>query len=289
MSYPVILIITGLSGSGKHSAVKAFEDLGYFCVDNLPIQLIPTFAELAGNSGEIVRRAALVVDIRERQFLPHFQAIYRDLKKRHVPVKVLFFEAADEALMRRFSETRRPHPLGSEQLDLPRAIERERVELKEIRALADLVVDTTDHSVHSLRQHLIDQFRASESTLEMRITMISFGFKHGVPHGLDLLLDTRFLTNPYFVPELAALTGRHPKVLEYLRADPETRETIDRYQDLLGFLLPKCQREGRSFFTIGVGCTGGRHRSVMVANELRRRLRKGGVRIRVTHRDIDKI
>ncbi len=289
MPYPIIVIITGLSGSGKHSAVKAFEDLGYFCVDNLPIQLIPTFAELAGNSGETVRRAALVVDIRERQFLPHFSTIYRDLKKRRVPIKVLFFEASDEVLLRRFSETRRPHPLSSEQIDLPQAIEMERAELREIRALADLVVDTSQHSVHSLRSRLIEQFRASESMLEMRTTIISFGFKHGVPQGLDLLLDTRFLINPYFVPELAHLSGRHPRVIEYLQADDETRETIVHYQQLLEFLLPRCQREGRSYFTIGVGCTGGRHRSVMVADELRRRLRKAGIKMRVNHRDLDKV
>lgn len=289
MPYPVLLIVTGLSGSGKHSAVKALEDLGYYCVDNLPIQLIPTFAELAGTSGEVVRRAALVVDIRERQFLPHFPDIYRDLKRRHVPVRILFFEATDETLLRRFSETRRPHPLSSEQVDLPQAIERERTELREIRALADLVVDTSQHSVHSLRKRLIEQFQAAESTLEMRTTMISFGYKHGVPNGLDLLLDTRFLTNPYFVPELAPHSGRNPRVMEFLRSDAETMETIDRYQQLLEFLLPKCQREGRSFFTIGVGCTGGRHRSVMVADELRRRLRKSGIRMRVTHRDIDKV
>ncbi len=269
--------------------MKAFEDLGYFCVDNLPIQLIPTFVELAARSEEAVGRAVLVVDIRERQFLPHFSSIYRSLRKQRIPIKVLFFEADDQVLLRRFSETRRPHPLASRKNDLPRAIEMEREELKEIRSLADLVVDTSEHSVHSLRKSLIDQFSAAEAPLEMRTTMISFGFKHGEPHGLDLLLDTRFLPNPYFVAELAHLSGRDPRVVKYLLEDAETRDTLDRFEGLLKFVLPRYQREGRSYVTIGIGCTGGRHRSVVVADELRRRLRKAGLKVRVTHRDVERV
>lgn len=289
MGYPHIVIITGLSGSGKTSAVKAFEDLGYFCVDNLPIQLIPTFIELCDRSSETLKRAVIVVDIREREFLPEFPRIYRDLKRRSIDVKVLFFEASDEILRRRFSETRRPHPLSDHATDLMQAIAAERALLKDMRALADMIVDTSDRNVHALRRYLIEQFSTPDQDLELRITIVSFGFKHGLPPAMDLLFDVRFLPNPHFVPELRKLTGKDRKVKEFMRAAPETRETIERLQSLLSFLLPHYRREGRSYLTIGIGCTGGRHRSVMVAEALRHFLRRKGYKVKVWHRDYDKI
>jgi UPF0042 nucleotide-binding protein len=288
-SFPQIVIVTGLSGSGKTSAVKAFEDLGYFCVDNLPIQLIPTFVELCRRSIETLKLAVIVVDIREKQFLPEFPRLYHDMKKRGTNLKVLFFEATDDALLRRFSETRRPHPLGDDQSDLLTSIVRERALLKEIRALADLVVDTSEQTVHELRQSLIEQFSVADTTLGLSVRIVSFGFKHGLPPGLDLLFDVRFLPNPHFVPELRELTGKQQRVVDFMRSCEETVETLAQFESLLGFLLPRYQREGRSYLTIGVGCTGGRHRSVMVTEELRQRLKAKGYKVRVNHRDIEKM
>ncbi|MBI3951379.1 MAG: RNase adapter RapZ [Acidobacteria bacterium] len=289
MGYPHIVIITGLSGSGKTSAVKAFEDLGYFCVDNLPIQLIPTFVELCDRSSDTLKRAVIVVDIREKEFLPQFPRIHDELKKRGINLTVLFFEASDEIIRRRFSETRRPHPLGNNKKDLAKAIATERALLKDMRSLADMVVDTSERNVHALRKYLIQQFSEDHEGLDLRISIVSFGFKHGLPPAMDLLFDVRFLPNPHFVPELRNLTGKDPKVIEYMNAVPETRETIKRLEELLEFLLPHYRREGRSYLTIGIACTGGRHRSVMVAEALRRFLRHKGYKVKVNHRDWDKI
>jgi UPF0042 nucleotide-binding protein len=289
MGSPHIVIITGLSGSGKTSAVKAFEDLGYFCVDNLPIQLIPTFVELCERSSETLQRVVIVVDIREKEFLPQFPRIYERLKKHGISIKVLFFEARNEILRRRFSETRRPHPLSNNKKDLSQAIAAERMLLKEMRALADMIVDTSERNVHVLRKDLIQQFSEDDEGLDLQITIVSFGFKHGLPPAMDLLFDVRFLPNPHFVPELRTCTGKDPAVIKYMNAVPETRETIRRLEDLLAFLLPHYRREGRSYLTIGVACTGGRHRSVMVAEALRRFLRRKGYKVKVSHRDWEKI
>ncbi len=289
MGSPHIVIITGLSGSGKTSAVKAFEDLGYFCVDNLPIQLIPTFVELCDRLSETLNRAVIVVDIREKEFLPQFPRIYEELKQRGINLTVLFFEANNEIIRRRFSETRRPHPLGNNKKDLAQAIAAERALLKPMRALADRVVDTSERNVHALRKYLIQQFSGDEAQLDLQITIVSFGFKHGLPPSVDLLFDVRFLPNPHFVPELRNLTGKDPKVVAHMKAAPETQETVRRLEDLLEFLLPHYRREGRSYLTIGIGCTGGRHRSVMVAETLRRFLRRKGYKVKVQHRDWEKI
>ncbi len=283
---PQILILTGLSGSGKTSAVKAFEDLGYFCVDNLPIHLIPPFVELCERSLETLTRAVIVIDIRERQFLADFPRLYDELRQRGANVKIIFFEASSEVLLRRFSETRRPHPLADAETDLPTAIARERELLREIRARADLIIDTSEHTVHTLRHCVIERF--GSAPLEMTVTLLSFGFKHGVPPGVDLLFDVRFLPNPHFVPELRERTGQDPQVIEFLRAQPDTAETIAHLENLLRFLLPRYRREGRSYVTIGIGCTGGRHRSVMIVEELARTLRRDGYTLRVTHRDVEK-
>ncbi len=286
---PQLLILTGLSGSGKTSAVKAFEDLGYFCVDNLPIHLLPPFVELCERSLETLKRAVIVIDIRERQFLPDFPRLYEELRRQGTNVKIVFFEASPEVLLRRFSETRRPHPLADTETDLPTAIARERELLAEIRARADLVIDTSEHTVHTLRRHVIERFGTADALLEMTVTLLSFGFKHGVPPGLDLLFDVRFLPNPHFVPELRERTGQDAEVIAFMRAQPDTAELIAHLENLLRFLLPRYQREGRSYVTIGIGCTGGRHRSVMIVEELARTLRREGYKIRVAHRDVDKL
>lgn len=276
-----LVIITGMSGSGKASVLKAFEDLGYYCVDNLPVDLIPQFAELSNNSD--VPRTALVVDIREGEQLKKLPAIIKELKKT-IDTRVIFLEAADEVLIRRFSETRRPHPLGKS-TTVPKAIATEREALLHIRNLADFIIDTSKFNVHELRAHSIDKFRRDSSDTEIAVSCVSFGYKHGVPQDVDLLFDVRFLPNPHFIPELRPFTGKHPKVRKYVASFPQTREFIDRISKLLVYLLPHYVREGKSYLTIGFGCTGGQHRSVMIAEEVKKRLAKAGYQISVTHRD----
>jgi len=277
-----LVIITGMSGSGKASALKAFEDLGYYCVDNLPVELIPRFAELAVQSAEI-QRTALVVDVREGLKLEQLPGILKSVK-RMIPTKVIYLEASDAALLRRFSETRRPHPLG---IDSPvkSALQAERRHLKAIRAIADLVIDTSKFNVHELRAHVTERFKQQASDKNILVSCVSFGFKHGVPEDADLVFDVRFLPNPHFVPEFRPLTGRHPRVAKYIRSFPQTQEFINRISELLVYLLPHYIHEGKSYLTISFGCTGGQHRSVMIAEEVSKRLRKAGYRVKVVHRD----
>lgn len=284
-----IIFITGLSGSGKHTAIKAFEDLGYFCIDNLPVALIPTFIELCRRSQDNITQAALVIDARERHFLTDFPPIYEQLQ--HQPgleLKMIFLEASDEALQRRFSETRRPHPLVESVDSLLESIRAEKKLLQPIRDLASVIVDTSEYTVHTLRNFFVEEFSQGNGSLDMNLTIMSFGHKHGIPVALDLLFDVRFLPNPHFVPELRPLTGRHAEVVDYMLTFEEVRETIDRFGDLLEFLVPRYKREGRSYLTIGIGCTGGQHRSVMIAEALCEKLRKTGYKARATHRDISK-
>jgi RNase adapter protein RapZ len=280
-----VVIITGLSGSGMSSAANAFEDLGYFSVDNLPPQLIPTFVDLCEQSSSEISRAALVVDIRSGEFLERFPEIYDDLKQRGVDVRVVFLEADDTTLQQRYSETRRPHPLAM--AGVQAALRRERQQLAPIRELADEIVDTTDMTIHDLRQTIRDRFRPRDVAATMRVTVTSFGFKRGTPRDLDLLFDVRFLPNPHFIPELRPLTGRDAPIVDYLEAQREVMETLDRLVDLLSYLLPRYQREGKSYVTIGIGCTGGRHRSVYLAEAIARRLAETGVDVRAEHRDIE--
>jgi len=284
-SRPELVIITGMSGSGKASALKAFEDLGYYCVDNLPVELIPRFAELAVQSAEI-QRTALVVDVREGKKLERLPSILKSVK-RMIPTKVIYLEASDASLLRRFSETRRPHPLGTEG-PVKSALLEERRHLKAIRAIADFVIDTSKFNVHELRAHVTEQFKQHSSDKNILVSCVSFGFKHGVPEDADLVFDVRFLPNPHFVPEFRALTGRHPQVAKYIRSFPQTQEFINRITDLLVYLLPHYIREGKSYLTIAFGCTGGQHRSVMIAEEVRKSLRKAGYRVKVGHRDSPK-
>ncbi len=278
-----LIIITGMSGSGKASALKAFEDMGYYAVDNLPIELIPHFANLILQSEEIVR-AALVVDVRESSRLDRFPAVLKELRSR-VNVQVIFFEAADDVLVRRFSETRRPHPIGRDE-QIPLAIAAERHLLEPIRNVADTILDTSKFNVHELRAHVQAQFQRGEQAKSLLISSNSFGFKNGVPADADLVFDVRFLPNPHFVPEFRKLTGRDAKVAAYVLSFPQTKEFLKKTEEMLAFLLPHYIQEGKSYLTIAFGCTGGQHRSVFIAEEMQRRLEKRGYRTKVSHRDM---
>jgi UPF0042 nucleotide-binding protein len=280
-----LVIITGMSGSGKASVLKAFEDLGYYCVDNLPVGLIPRFAELVGQSSEI-ERTALVVDVREGTQLDELPLIVKSVK-RLLPTRVIFLEAEENVLVRRFSETRRPHPLGTD-TPVKSSLAAERRHLRPIRAIADLVIDTSRFNVHELRSYITQRFQKQQSGKNIMVSCVSFGFKHGVPDDADLVFDVRFLPNPHFVPEFRPLTGRHPKVAKYIRSFPQSKEFVDRISGLLVYLLPHYIREGKSYLTISFGCTGGQHRSVMIAEEVSKRLRKAGYRVKVVHRDSPK-
>jgi UPF0042 nucleotide-binding protein len=287
---PDIVVITGLSGSGMSSATNAFEDLGYFCVDNLPLTLLPTFARLVrpeDHNRPHIERAAIVIDIREGRFLSEFPARLRELRASGLRVFVLFFEASDEALVRRFSETRRPHPADTGD-GLLESIRSERAAMSDLRALADQVIDTSGHTVHTLRRLLIERFSPGLEGAPMRVQVYSFGYKHGSPHDVDLLFDVRHLPNPHFVPDLRDLSGHDPRVAKYLNASEEVRETVRRFDELVDYLLPLYKREGKSYVTIGIGCTGGRHRSVFVANQIARHLRREGYDASAVHRDVSK-
>lgn len=287
---PDIVIITGLSGSGMTSATNAFEDLGYFCVDNMPLTLLPTFARLVHAQEDErgrIERAALVISFREGRFLSDFAKQLRVLRQRGLGVSVIFFEASDEILARRFSETRRPHPAdrGKGLFD---AIRAEREAMKRVRALADEVVDTSEDTVHSLRKVLLDRFSPRGEAVPLRVQVLSFGHKFGTPRDMELMFDVRHLPNPFFVNGLRELSGGDRQVVRYLKDQPEVEETLKRFSDLLYYLLPQYQREGKSYLTVGIGCTGGRHRSVMIANEIADRLRRAGFDAKAVHRDIRK-
>ena len=285
---PDIVIITGLSGSGMSSATNAFQDLGYFCVDNLPVTMLPTFGRLVSEDEEKgIRRAALVIDIREGGFLADFEKQLDELRSLGLTVFVLFFEASDDVLQYRFSETRRPHPAEKGQ-GLLAAISDERQAMSRIRAHADQIIDTSDHTVHTLRRFLLERFSLHRQGAPMRVQVMSFGHKYGNPGDLELLFDVRHLPNPHFVPELKRLSGHDRRVVGYLRSQDEVKETLKRFTDLLSYLLPLYKREGKSYVTVGIGCTGGRHRSVMIANALARALRREGFDAHASHRDVRK-
>jgi RNase adapter protein RapZ len=288
-SSPEIVVITGLSGSGMSAATNAFEDLGYFCVDNLPITMLPTFARLvnAGGAEKGIERAALVIDIREGSFLADFGKQLAALRDAGLAVYVLFLEASDDVLQHRFSETRRPHPADQGQ-GLLQAIRAERKAMRRVRADADQIIDTSDHTVHTLRSHLLERFSPDRKGGPMRVQVLSFGHKFGNPGDLELLFDVRHLPNPHFIPELKPLSGHDKRVVKFLRSQPEVEETLKRFSDLLDYLLPLYKREGKSYVTVGIGCTGGRHRSVMVANALGRKLQSTGFDTHVVHRDVRK-
>lgn len=286
---PDIVIITGLSGSGMSSATNAFQDLGYFCVDNLPVTMLPTFGRLVTTEDDDkgISRAALVIDIREGRFLADFEKQLDALRAAGLRVSVLFFEASDDVLQYRFSETRRPHPADRGQ-GLLAAIRAERKAMKKIRSHADQIIDTSEHTVHTLRSFLLARFSPDRKGTPMRVEVMSFGHKYGNPGDLELLFDVRHLPNPHFVAELKPLSGHDPRVVRYLQSQDEVQETLTRFTELLSYLLPLYRREGKSYVTVGIGCTGGRHRSVMIANALARSLRREGFDARATHRDVRK-
>ena len=278
-----LVVITGMSGSGKGSVLKVFEDLGYYCVDNLPVELIPSFAELVEQSQEI-KRAALVLDVREGAKLDRLPVILKAVKKR-LPTKVLFLEATDETLVRRFSETRRPHPLGKSS-PVKASITAERKRLQPIVVLADDIIDTTKFNVHELRAHITERFRREEPNRHILVSTVSFGFRNGVPEDADLIFDVRFLPNPHFVPEFRPLTGKDARVARYIRRYPQTKEFLKRINDLLIYLLPHYIHEGKSYLTIAFGCTGGQHRSVMMAEDIGKHLKAAGYDVKIVHRDM---
>lgn len=279
------IIVTGLSGSGKSQAIRALEDLGYFCVDNLPTALIPTLAQLADRGA--FEKAAIVADVREKRFLATFPAVFRKLKRtsRLNPV-LIFLEADNGTLVRRFSETRRPHPMGRDR-SVIEGIREERAQMAPVRAMADEIVDTSDMTVHELRQFFMGLSSRDRVRAPLVVTVLSFGFKHGIPVDADLIFDVRCLPNPHFVPTLRKRTGRDRAVVSFMERDPATREFIQRLQEYVGFALPYYVSEGKAYLTVAIGCTGGRHRSVMIAERLRESLSSvQGARVRVKHRDI---
>jgi UPF0042 nucleotide-binding protein len=280
---PELVVITGLSGSGKGSVLKSLEDLGFYSVDNLPVELIPKFAELTCNNPSI-QGAALVVDIREGAGLKEFPKVFNGIRKT-LTARLIFLEADDDAIVRRFSETRRPHPLGTDK-SITRSIQSEREQLASIRAMADLIINTSRFTVHQLREFIGERFRGQRDQSAIQIYVTSFGFRNGVPPDSDLVFDVRFLPNPNYIPRFKNLTGKNPGVAKYIRSFPQTTEFMNRISDLLIYLLPHYIREGKSYLTISFGCTGGQHRSVMMADEIRRILSDAGFKAKVTHRDI---
>ena len=277
-----LVVITGISGAGKLSALKTFEDLGYYAVDNLPVGLLLNFADLVRDSAEI-ERAALVVDIREGARLDKLPQLLQALRS-SLKTTVLFLEANEEALLRRYSETRRPHPLGRKN-SVKASLLSERRRLRPVREIADLVVDTTKFNVHELRNLLTERFQSAERGQNILISCVSFGFRQGVPEDADLMFDVRFLPNPHFIPKFRPFTGRNPQVARYILSFPQTKEFIARISELLVYLIPHYIREGKSYLTIAFGCTGGKHRSVLIAEEVKKRLAKSGYNVKVVHRD----
>ena len=278
-----LVIVTGISGAGKASALKAFEDLGFHCVDNLPLELLPHFAGLISASPD-VERAAIVVDVREGATLDRLPEILKDIKKL-LQTRVVFLDAQDAVLVRRYSETRRPHPLGRSET-VARSIVEERQLLDPIRNVADTLIDTSNFNVHELRADILARFGHQEESKRLLVSCLSFGFKNGVPLDADMVFDVRFLPNPHFVPEFRKKTGLDPKVAAYVRGFPQTGEFLDRVTKLMLYLLPHYVNEGKSYLTVAFGCTGGQHRSVMMAEEIAKRLKKAGYQVKALHRDM---
>ena len=281
------VVITGLSGAGKSFAIKCFEDIGYFCVDNLPTTLIPTFAELAARSTRDIRNVALGVDVREGEYLAHLVDALLELRRRNHHVEVLFLEAGEETLVRRYHESRRKHPLAGDGNILD-GIRAERKALAQFREIADRIIDTSGLTVHQLRERLLELYGTPKTRPGLTTSLISFGYKHGIPYDADLVFDARFLPNPHFVDGLRPLDGRDTTVRDFIFGHAESREFLERIQGLLEFLLPFYRREGKAYLTVAVGCTGGRHRSVALVEALRQFLQDKDLSPTVLHRDIDR-
>lgn len=280
-----LVIVTGISGAGKASALKAFEDLGFHCCDNLPLELLPDFGRLVSDSAD-VERAAIVMDVREGPTLDRLPEILKDIKTM-LHTRVVFLDAQDAVLVRRFSETRRPHPLGLRET-VSRSIVEERQLLDPIRNVADTLIDTSNFNVHELRAHIQSRFGQRDETKHLLVSCLSFGFKNGVPLDADMVFDVRFLPNPHFVPEFRKKTGLDPKVAAYVRGFPQTEEFLGKVSALMLYLLPHYVKEGKSYLTVAFGCTGGQHRSVMLAEEMRKRLKAAGYQVKALHRDMVK-
>jgi UPF0042 nucleotide-binding protein len=281
-----LVLITGLSGSGKSTVAKCFEDLGFYCVDNLPLPLLRQFLHDPFAQVEGHRRIAVVTDVRAPGFAREFPPLVAELDRAQIHPTLLFLEASEDALVRRFSETRRPHPLAVDRGAIE-GIRQEREMLADVKGAADIVLDTSDWSIHEARDEVYRAFAAAPGEEpSLAVSLVSFGFKHGIPSGADLLFDARFLANPHFVPELRPLTGRDAPVREYLEAIPDYEDFVNRLEDFLGYLLPRYQKENRAYLSVGVGCTGGHHRSVAVVEELYSRLQRTDTRVRLIHRDI---
>ena len=281
-----IIIITGLSGSGKSTAIDALEDAGFFCIDNLPVILLPKFLELRVETGSEITKLALVMDLREEGFLQRYPDIFAKLREEGYLFEILFLEACTEALLRRYSQTRRKHPL-SEAKNLLEGIQAERKELKDLREGADLIIDTSNYNVHELKEIILNHALKAVPAKRMKIYLLSFGFKYGIPADADLVIDIRFLPNPHFVQELKNLDGTSPRVKEFMYRWKETRIFLEKYLDLLNYLIPHYEKEGKSSLTIAVGCTAGTHRSVSIADAMYRKLKKTTNHISLTHRDIE--
>ncbi len=282
-----LVIVSGLSGSGKSHALKAFEDAGYFCIDNLPPALIPTFVELCNQQGGEISNVALGVDVRERVFFSDLVGTLERIRSLGYAIHLLFLEARDEVLVRRFSESRRPHPLLPH-LPVLEGVRFEKERVAELRRHADRIIDTSDLTVHELRDLLTKEFSRGPSTRRLTVTLLTFGYKFGVPYDIDLLFDVRFLKNPFFVPELKPLSGDDPRVRAYVLSDPDAVALLAQFENMLKFLIPLYEREQRSYLTIAIGCTGGRHRSVAIASRLRESLGAIGHDVILKHRDVQK-
>lgn len=281
-----IIIITGLSGSGKSTAINALEDAGFFCIDNLPVIVLPKFLELRAQTSSEITKLALVMDLREKEFLQRYNNIFAKLRQEGYLFEILFLEASTEVLVRRYSQTRRKHPL-SEDKGLLEGIKTEREELKELREIADHIIDTSNYNVHELKEIVLNHVLKAIPTKRMNIYVLSFGYKYGIPHDADLVIDVRFLPNPYFLQELRNLDGTSPQVKRYMDKWKATHIFVEKYLDLLHYLIPLYEKEGKSSLTIAVGCTAGRHRSVSIAEDIFQKLKKTTDLINLTHRDIE--
>ena len=283
---PRLIIVTGVSGSGRASAMRVLEDLGFYCVDNLPVALAPNVAMLAAGRDPALKGVALGVDSRERLFFPQWPRIFAELDAAGIHPEVIFLDASDDVLARRYSESRRPHPMAASGATVAESIRAERLALAEMRERANRVIDTTTLTVHELREVVTAAVLGASAGSRMSVSIVSFGYKYGQPVGMDVVLDVRFIPNPFFVPELRPLTGIDPRVREYVMAQPESQRFIDEVGRLFDFLIPLYQREGKSYLTVGLGCTGGRHRSPVLARELMKRLESSGFASTIRDNDI---
>jgi UPF0042 nucleotide-binding protein len=283
-----IIIISGLSGSGKSTAMRALEDSGFYCIDNLPATLIPTFIELCQHSTRGLSKVAIVVDIRGKEFLEGFRKVAQDIRTQGHEVKIIFLESADEVLIRRYSETRRSHPVEKERgLSLPEAVKEERGEMAFLREIADEVIDTSILNVHQLRDVIMERLLPA-TTQRMKVTLLSFGYSYGIPTEADIVMDVRLLPNPFFVSELRGLTGKDAKVRDYVLKQEETTPFLERFSEMITYLIPLYEKEGKSYLTIAVGCTGGKHRSVVITERVAEMLGQRDQRITVRHRDVER-